>query len=128
MTAWAVLGFAILVEVSGTLALRAASTSHWAWYLVTVAAYSAAFWALSIALSEGLSLSVAYGVWAACGVALTAVASHLIFGEAFTVQMGIGIALVAAGVLLVEAGSDHASPSVHRTTSTLVLERGPSWM
>jgi small multidrug resistance pump len=51
---------------------------------------------------------VAYGVWGACGVALTAVMSLVIFGEPLTPVMGIGIVVMIAGVLCVEPGSQAA--------------------
>lgn len=38
-------------------------------------------------------------------MALTAVLSAIIFGEAFTAVMGIGMVCIIAGVLLVEMGS-----------------------
>lgn len=52
---------------------------------------------------------VAYGVWGALGVALTAVASSLVFDEALTGLMGLGIVLIIAGVLTVELGSQRAA-------------------
>ena len=56
---------------------------------------------------EGLGLGVAYGIWAASGVALTAVASKALFKEPLTALMMGGIALIIAGVLLVELGALH---------------------
>jgi small multidrug resistance pump len=51
-----------------------------------------------------MGIGVAYGIWAASGVAITAVASKYLFKEPFTKVMAAGIAMVAAGVLLVELG------------------------
>lgn len=104
MTRWLVLAVAILVEVTATLALRAA-VDHPAWYVLVVAGYAGAFAALTVVLRLGMDVGVAYGVWAACGVALTAVLATLIFGDPLTGLMGAGIALVIAGVLCVELGS-----------------------
>jgi small multidrug resistance pump len=42
------------------------------------------------------------------GVAATAVLSSLIFDESLTALMGVGIALIIAGVLTVELGSQKA--------------------
>jgi small multidrug resistance pump len=47
---------------------------------------------------------VVYGIWAAAGVALTAVTASVIFAEPFTFKIGLGIAIVMAGVVLVETG------------------------
>ena len=54
-----------------------------------------------------MPLGVAYGVWSAGGVAVTAIASRLFFNEPLTRTMMAGIALIMAGVLLVEIGSAH---------------------
>jgi small multidrug resistance pump len=104
---WLLLAAAILLEVTGTLALRVATTGRRAWYVVVALGYAGAFAALTATLAAGLPLGVAYGIWAAVGVALTAVASRLLFDEPLTPVMGAGIALIAAGVLLVELGAGH---------------------
>lgn len=101
---WALLVGAVLAEVAGTLALRAAAHGRRAWTVVVVVGYLLAFVALSGALARGVPLGVAYGIWTAMGVALTAVASHVLFDEPLTPIAVTGIALIAAGVLLVETG------------------------
>jgi small multidrug resistance pump len=105
--AWVLVAGAILLEVLGTLSLRMSTTGRRTWYLAVAAGYLAAFLLLTLALEEGLALGVVYGVWAASGVALTAVASRLLFGEPLTPTMVGGIVLIAAGVLLVELGAQH---------------------
>ncbi|KUG51746.1 DMT family transporter [Kocuria palustris] len=107
MKKWIFLTLAILVEVTATLSLKAALEAP-ALYTVVVAGYAAAFLCMFQALREGMSLGVGYGIWAACGVALTAVLSAVIFHEPLTLPMGIGIAAVMGGVLLVEIGSQQA--------------------
>jgi small multidrug resistance pump len=47
---------------------------------------------------------VAYGIWTALGVASTAVLSKVLFGEPLTRTMVLGMALVVAGVALLELG------------------------
>lgn len=102
--AWGFLAIAVLTEVTATLSLKGALT-HPLLYTVVVAGYVTAFTALAYALRAGLGLGVAYGVWGACGVALTALASMWVFGEPLSAMMGVGIALVIGGVLCVELGS-----------------------
>jgi small multidrug resistance pump len=106
---WLVLCCAIVSEVAGTLALRMASQegADRRWLLATGGGYVAAFSLLSAALHLGMPLGVAYGVWAACGVALTAVASRLLFAEPLTRVMGVGVVLIAAGVLVIELSVAH---------------------
>lgn len=102
---WLFLAGAVLSEVGATLALRAASGGRRAWYVVVVTGYLAAFTLLALTLGTGLGIGVAYGVWAAAGVALTAVASRLLFGEPLTRTMAAGILLIVAGVALIELGA-----------------------
>ncbi|TCJ00857.1 SMR family transporter [Aeromicrobium sp. IC_218] len=105
MTAWLALAGAIGSEVVATLSLRVAAHGARRWYAVVVAGYLAAFALLSVSLAHGMPLGVAYGVWTATGVAVTAVASRLLFDEPLTPVMAAGIALIAGGVLLVELGA-----------------------
>lgn len=98
---------AILAEVIGTLTLRAAADGRRAWYLLVVATYVVAFTLLSGALAAGMPLGVAYGLWAAIGIVLTALASRALFREPLTPVMLAGMVMIAAGVLLVELGGSH---------------------
>lgn len=104
---WFFLVAAILLEVTGTLALRMAATGRKAWAVLVAIGYLGAFGALALTLSHGVPLGVAYGIWSASGVAVTAVASRVLFGEPLTRTMVAGIALIAAGVLVVELGGGH---------------------
>lgn len=104
MIGWALLIAAVLTEVTATLGLRVASSGRRRWYLVVVAGYLLAFTALSGALAQGVPLGVAYGIWTALGVALTAIASRVLFGEPLTRTMMLGLGLIIVGVLLVEIG------------------------
>ena len=103
--AWVFLAIAIGLEVAGTLALRMARRAAGPGSPSSPSATSAPSRHSPLALSEGLGLGVAYGIWAAAGVALTAVASRLLFDEPLTPLMGVGIGLIAGGVLLVELGA-----------------------
>ena len=105
MTAWPWLAGAILSEVGATLALRAA-TDRPAWSVLTAVGYTASFVFLAVVLRRGMAIGVAYGIWAASGVALTAVLARFIFGEPLTRTMALGILLIAAGVLVVELGAN----------------------
>lgn len=104
---WVYLIGAIVTEVAATLSLRVAATGRSAWYAPVFGGYVVAFGLLSLALNEGLGLGVAYGIWAAAGVALTAVASKILFQEPLTLLMTSGIALIMGGVLLIELGGAH---------------------
>ncbi|RSN52510.1 DMT family transporter [Actinomadura sp. WAC 06369] len=106
---WLYLMGAILTEVTATLSLRMASqpNARRSWYTLVAVGYLAAFAFLTLALHDGLGIGVAYGIWAASGVALTAIASRVLFKEALTKVMALGIALIATGVLFIELGTTH---------------------
>lgn len=104
MIGWVLLVAAVLTEVSATVGLRVASAGRPRWYLLVVVGYLLAFTALSGALAHGVPLGVAYGIWTALGVALTAIASRMLFGEPLTRPMIVGLVLIMVGVLLVEIG------------------------
>ena len=105
--AWPALGGAIISEVSATLALRQALNQP-GFYVMVGIGYALAFILLSLTLKAGMPLGVAYGLWGALGVALTAVLSMILFEESVTVLVAVGIALIMAGVLLVEIGAQRA--------------------
>ncbi|GAB16790.1 putative drug resistance transporter [Gordonia effusa NBRC 100432] len=98
------LACAIAAEVIATLSLRAAAAGRNLLYVVVGVGYLSAFGALLASLRHGMPLGIAYGIWAAAGVALTALASRILFGEMLTRRMIAGIGLIAAGVLLMELG------------------------
>lgn len=104
---WLYLGLSIVLEVTGTLSLRMAVATRRIWYAVVVVAYVLAFTFLSASLDAGMPLGVAYGIWTALGVVLTALLGRVLFKEPFTWVMGVGVALIVAGVLLVELGAAH---------------------
>ncbi|ANY06315.1 DMT family transporter [Pseudonocardia sp. HH130630-07] len=104
---WGWLALAVGAEVTATLSLRASNGfSRLLPSLVTVAGYGTAFWALSQALTRGMALGVAYGVWAAVGVALVAVIGALFLGESLSWVQAGGIVLVICGVLALELGGN----------------------
>lgn len=103
--AWLFLTVSILSEVAGTLSLRTAARGRPRWYAAVAAGYLVAFTCLSLVLAEGMALGVAYGIWSASGVALTALAGRVLFREPFTWVTAAGVALIAGGVLLIELGA-----------------------
>ncbi|GAA3388774.1 DMT family transporter [Cryptosporangium minutisporangium] len=107
MTKWLLLVGAIASEVVATLSLKGA-LDHPALYVLVVVGYTASFILITGVLRQGMGIGVAYGIWAALGVASTAVLSALIYDEPFTLVMAGGLLLIIGGVLLVELGSQAA--------------------
>lgn len=104
---WLLLSAAILTEVGGTLAMRASDGfTKPPWLAATAVGYVIAFVLLAQVLKLGMPVGVAYGVWAAIGVALTAVAGKLLWDDPLTLTMGLGIVFIMFGVVLVESGAE----------------------
>ena len=102
---WVLLALPIASEVTATLSLRASEgLRRRRWIPVIVVGYLAAFSLLGAILAMGMPVGVAYGVWAAAGVAVTAVLGRVIFKDHFSLMMGAGVALIAVGVGLIEFG------------------------
>lgn len=100
---WFYLSIAIVSEVIGTTSLRGALDYPWL-YAVMAVAFLIAFYGLARTLSAGMGIGVAYGIWGAAGVALTAVLGYVFFGETLNLTMITGIGLVILGVMCVEFG------------------------
>jgi len=104
MRRWAFLCGAIAAEVTGTLAMRA-SQDHPGWLILVAVGYFTAFFMLTQVLRAGMPVGVAYGIWGAMGTALIASIAAVIFGDPFTTPIVGGIAMIVAGVLMVEFGA-----------------------
>ena len=106
---WWTLAAAIAVEVLATLSLRASEGFRKKkWIAPVVLGYLASFYLLWLTLAFGMPVGIAYGVWTACGVAMVALIARVVFAEPLTWVMVSGIALIVAGVLMIElAGAAH---------------------
>lgn len=116
MSRWFLLAGAILLEVTGTLALRA-SVDAPAGIAVVVVGYLSAFGLLGLALRAGMPVAVAYGIWGAAGVALVALLGTVLFDEHLSGTALLGIAVIIVGVVLVETGAP-PKPDVEHTAQT----------
>lgn len=94
---------AITAEVAASLAMQAAVDQP-LWYVLVVAGYAAGFGLLIAILRSGLPVGVAYAIWSASGVALTATLASFLFDQSLSVLSVGGIALIVVGVGLVELG------------------------
>jgi small multidrug resistance pump len=108
MTTWLLLFGAIVTEVAATLSLRASEgLRKRRWIPVIALSYLTAFSLLTVVLARGMPVGIAYGIWAASGVALTAIGARVFFRESLTWQMTLGIILIAIGVFVIELGATH---------------------
>jgi small multidrug resistance pump len=107
MTGWIFLIIAIVAEIIATTAIR---SSHGFTVLlpsiVTVAGYAVAFAFFAQAL-KSLDLGIAYAIWAGVGTATVAVIGILVFGEPGSAAKTAGLALIVAGVVLLNLQGAH---------------------
>ena len=110
MSPWLTLGAAIVAEVIATSALKASEGfTRLVPTLVVAVGYGLAFWLLALTL-RAIPVGVAYAVWSGIGTVLIAVVGWLVFGQRLDAWALIGMALIIAGVLvmnLLSATSSH---------------------
>ena len=105
MQAWLPLALAILAEVIGTSALKASAGFSRLWpSLVVVAGYGTAFYFLSLALRQ-IPVGIAYAVWSGVGTVLITLIGVLAFRQKIDAAGVLGIALIVAGVLVLNLWS-----------------------
>lgn len=102
---WLLLIGAIVAEVLGTMSLRAAIDAP-LFVIGVVGGYVVAFALLGLALGQGIPVGIAYGIWAAAGVALVAILSAIIFGETLSFVAILGLVTIIVGVFIVQTGQD----------------------
>lgn len=101
------LGAAIAAEVGATTAMKfSEGFSRLVPSLVTVVGYVVSFVLLAQTLKT-VSVGTAYAIWAGIGTAAIAVIGLLFFGEAMTAAKVAGMALIIAGVVVLNLGGAH---------------------
>lgn len=102
------LALAIISEVVATSALKSSEGfSRLAPSLVVVIGYGISFFLLSLAL-RSIPVAIAYAIWSGVGVALIAAAGWLLYRQALSAGELAGIALIIAGVALLNFSSKTA--------------------
>jgi small multidrug resistance pump len=97
---WIFLAVAIVSEVIGTSALKASEGFSRFWpSVIVVVGYASAFYFLSLTLRT-IPIGVAYAIWSGAGVALIALISWLLYGQSLDLPAIVGIALIVAGVVV----------------------------
>ena len=99
---------AILAETSATTALKASHGFTRLWpSAVVVLGYATAFYCMTIALRT-LPIGVVYAVWSGAGIVLISLLGWLVYRERLDGAAMAGIALICAGVLVIQMFS-HSS-------------------
>lgn len=101
------LAAAIAAEVAGTTAMKYSEGFTRLWpSLITVAGYVLAFTLLAQTLKT-LSVGTAYAIWAGVGTAAVAAIGMLFMNESTSPVKLLGLALVVAGVVVLNLGGAH---------------------
>ncbi|MEU0301356.1 multidrug efflux SMR transporter [Streptomyces sp. NPDC006175] len=104
---YGMLAAAIAAEVAGTTAMKYSEGFTRLWpSLITVVGYVLAFALLAQTLKT-LSIGTAYAIWAGAGTAAVAAIGILWMGESAGLVKLAGIALVIAGVVVLNLGGAH---------------------
>ncbi|MFF5722020.1 DMT family transporter [[Kitasatospora] papulosa] len=104
---YGLLAAAIAAEVTATTAMKYSEGFTRLWpSLVTVVGYMLAFALLAQTLKT-LSIGTAYAIWAGAGTAAVAAIGILWMGESAGLAKLAGIALIIAGVVVLNLGGAH---------------------
>ncbi|GKT21607.1 SMR family transporter [Acidovorax sp. SUPP3334] len=107
-SSYLILGLAIAMEVGGTTALKASDGfTRLVPSLITGVAYAASFYALSLVLKT-IPVGVAYAIWSGVGIVLISVVGWVVFNQRLDLPAMLGMALIIAGVLVVNLFSKSA--------------------
>lgn len=105
MTPHALLLVAIVCEVLATSSLKASEGFTRLWpSLLSVAGYAIAFYCLAGTLKT-IPTGIAYALWSGIGIVLISVVGWLVFEQRLDAPAIIGIALIAAGVIVINVFS-----------------------
>lgn len=104
------LTLAVGAEVIATSMLRAADGfTRLIPSVVVVIGYCVSFWALSQVVRM-MPLGIAYAIWSGMGIVIVSVAAYFIYHQKLDLPAVIGMALIIAGVLVINLFS---KSSVH---------------
>jgi small multidrug resistance pump len=100
------LAIAVFGEVIATSALKASDQfTRPVPSAIVVVGYATAFFFLSLSLNN-LPLGIAYAIWAGAGTMLIVLLGCLLFQQALNTAAVIGIALIVAGVVMINLFAD----------------------
>lgn len=106
MPTWLLLSAAIACEVTATAFLRVTDGFSKLWpSLIVVAGYGVSFYLLSLIMRTGIPAGIVYAIWSAFGIALVTLVGIATYGDKITPVTAVGLAVIIAGVILVQVGN-----------------------
>lgn len=105
MNKWIALGIAIVAETIGTSAMKSSEGfSKLLPSVIVVIGYGIAFYFLSMTL-KAIPVGIAYAIWSGVGIILISLVGWIMFGQKLDAPALIGIALIIAGVIVMNVFS-----------------------
>ena len=102
---WLYLVLAVAAETVGTSALKASDGfTRLGPSILVPLAYAISFYLLAIVL-RSVPVGVAYAIWSGLGVVLIAIIGRVAFGERLDAAALIGMALIVAGIVVMQVFS-----------------------
>lgn len=122
--AYLFLMISIASELIGTSMLKASQGfTKLAPSIITVAAFVCAFYFLSLSLKT-IPLNAAYAIWSGLGSVLTVIISVLIWKEKINAGSIVGIALIIAGVVILQMlGPGHGSSNDEAKQEAAIVQK-----
>ncbi|MTJ81026.1 MAG: QacE family quaternary ammonium compound efflux SMR transporter [Telmatospirillum sp.] len=101
MPAFLSLAIAIVAEVIATTSLKASEGFTRPWpSLLVVAGYGVSFYCLALTL-RALPMGIVYAIWSGVGIVLITALGWVLFGQKLDLPALGGMALIIAGVLVI---------------------------
>ena len=105
MNKWLMLGIAIVAETIATSALKSSQGfSKLVPSAIVLVGYGVAFYFLSLTL-RSIPVGIAYAVWSGVGIVLITAVGWAVFGQKLDAPALIGMALIIAGVVIMNVFS-----------------------
>ena len=100
LAAWLLVAASVIAEVIGTVALKHSDgMSRLVPAGAAASCYALAIWLMSVAMRQ-LDMGITYAVWAASGIAVTALVGVAFFGEHLGTVKALGLVCVVGGVVM----------------------------
>jgi len=102
MTGYLYLGIAIAAEVIAPPSMKSlAGFSKPLPLTLVICGYGLSFWMLALVV-KSIPVGIAYAIWAGLGIVLVSIAAALIYGQKLDLPAIAGMALIVAGVVVIQ--------------------------
>jgi len=109
MNKWLLLSAAIVCETVATSALKSSEGfTRWLPSLIVVVGYGVSFFLLAKLLNV-IPVGIAYAIWSGVGIALITLIGWVFFKQKLDLAAVIGLALIIAGVVVINLFSKSAA-------------------